>query len=292
METRAVQIVDAFSSEPLAGTPVGVLPDGDGLTSDQRSRMAAEVAPGITAFVGENGEVTLGADAPGGPPIHVAVATASALTDHGSLAADDISLEFSTCTLSVHLTGSGAPGVETEVPEFREAEVDEPAAAAALGIDVAAIRDVGADFPLVRASLGPGVLVVPVNFLEHLSGAEPDMAAVEDLLETAGVDSVYAFTFDTLDRDRDAHGIEIDGEGYRRPTGRGEACAASAIHRHGALDHDRETLRFEAGDLDDRPARLEVTLGESYTVSGPVTTSLEGSLTVPTAAGDDDIIEV
>ncbi len=291
MDSREVSVVDAFAPEPLTGTPVGVVRDGDGLASDQRSRIAAELGPAVTAFLGEDGALSLAGASGDGPAIHVAVAIATALTDCGALGTESVSLELPNGPIAVEAPTNGHRLVSIDPPDLRPAEVDEAAVAAALGVDVAAVRDVAADFPLVRGSVGPGVLVVPVNFLEHLSGAEPDLAGVSEMLEATGADSLYAFTFDTLDRDHDAHGLEIDGTGRRQPTGRAEACAAAAINRHGALDHDRETVRFEAGDLDDRPARIEVTAGESYAVGGPAVTVLEGTVTVPAAAGDDDIIE-
>lgn len=291
MDTRDVSVVDAFAPEPLTGTPVVVVRAGAGLESDQRSRIAAEVGPAITAFVDERGGVTMTGSRGDGPPVHVGLAVATALAERGPLDSERVTLELPTGPMTVGSPTGGHRLVEVDPPDLRPADVEDAAVAEALGIDVATIRDVAADFPLRRASLGPGVLVVPVNFLEHLSGAEPDCGQVGDVLEASGADSIYAFTFDTLDRDRDAYGLEIDAGGRRHPTGRAEACAAAAIDQHGSFDHDRETLRFEAGDLRDRPARLEVAIGESYAVGGPAVTALDGTVVVPTAAGDDDILE-
>lgn len=284
-----MSVVDAFAPEPLAGTPVGVVRVGAGLEPDQRSRIADELGPAVTAFVDEHGAVTMAGTPGDGPPIHVGLAVAAAIDD--GAADEPLALDLPAGPVTVAPAANGHRKVEMAAPDLRPADVEAAAVADALGIDVAAIRDVAADFPLVRASLGPGVLVVPVNFLEHLSGAAPDPAAVDGVLEGTGADSLYAVTFDTLDRDRDAHGMEVDGSGRRLPTGRGEACAAAAIARHGALDHDRETLRFEVGDLVDRPARLAVSIGDASGVSGPAVTALDGTIGVPTVAGDDDIIE-
>jgi len=51
METREVLVVDAFAAEPMAGTPVGVVPDAGGLTDDQRRAVASELGASHTAFV-------------------------------------------------------------------------------------------------------------------------------------------------------------------------------------------------------------------------------------------------
>lgn len=296
MDTRDVLVVDAFAPEPLSGTPVGVVPDGPDLAADQQARIASEVGVPVTAVVGRSaGPVPLtlaGTHGTRGTP-HVALAVAAALDRRGARQAAALEFDLAGTTVEVTRAESGQSRVALDQPDLREAGVTAAEAAAAIGVDRATVRDVAADFPLVRASVGRGVLVVPVNFLEHLSGADPDPAAVADVLEASGAESLYAFTFDTLAGDRDAHGLELDAAGRRRlPTGEGEACAAAAIDRAGALDHDRDTLGFEAGHLLDRPARIDVTVGEGYAVGGPAVAAIDGSIAVPPPAESDDIIEV
>lgn len=297
METRDVIVVDAFGPEPMTGTPVGVVLDAAGLAPDQRERVAGEFGAPITAFLGREGDgrrkLRLGGPLEDGPPPQVGVALAAALRERGDIADGEVVFALPDRELSVSLGDDGRTWTEVDEPDLREAAVPEEEAASALGIDVAAIRDVAADFPIVRASLGRGVLVVPVNFLEHLSGADPDPTAIAEVLETATAESVYAFTFDTLAGDRDAHGLAVDANGRRlRATGEAEACAAAAIRRYGALDHDRDVLRFEAGDLLDRPARIDVRTGDEFAVGGRSVTVLTGSVVVPPAEEGGDIIEV
>jgi PhzF family phenazine biosynthesis protein len=294
MDTRDALVVDAVAPGPMTGTPVGVVLDGADLAADQRDRIAGEFGAPITAFVGSDDDglvLRLGGDVDDGRPLHVGVAVADALRDRDRLEADAVTFELPSGSLSVALADDGRAWVDVDEPDLREAPVTEAEAAAALGIDTAAIREVAADFPLRRASSGQGVLVVPVNFLEHLSGADPDPAAVAAVLESASAECLYAVTFDTLSGNRDAHGLAVDAAGRRLlPTGAAEAGAAAAIRRHGALDHDRERLRFEAGDLLDRPARLSVRTDESYAVGGRSVTVIEATVLVPPPA-DDDIIE-
>lgn len=294
MHTRDALVVDAFAPGPMTGTPVGVVLAAGALKTDQRDRIAGEFGAPISAFVEEadgGWRLRLGGDGPLESPLHVGVAVADALRERDRVADERVNFDLPSGALSVTLADDGRAWVDVDEPDLREAPVTETEAADALGIDKAAIRDVAADFPLVRASIGRGVLVVPVNFLEHLSGADPDPAAVAEVLEAASAECLYAVTFDTLSGDRDAHGLAVDAAGrWVGPTGEAEACAAAVIRRHGALDHDRETLRFEAGDLLERPARLAVRTGDGYAVGGRTVTVVDATVVVPPAA-DDDIIE-
>lgn len=294
MDTRDALVVDAYAPEPMTGTPVGVILDGASLAPDQRDRIAGEFGAPVTAFVGRDDgwQLRLGGES-AGRPLHVGVAAATALRERDRLEDDAITLQLPEEAMAVTVEADGRAWVDIDEPDLRSAEVTEAEAADALGIDKAAIRDVAADLPLVRASLGRGVLAVPVNFLEHLSGAEPDRAAMTALLDRSGTACLYAYTFDTLAGDRDIHGLAVDGDGpVAGPTDEAAACAAAAIRRHGALDHDRETLRFEAGHLLDRPACLSVRTGDEYAVGGRAVMVVDGTIAVPPADEGGDIIEV
>ena len=51
MDSTRALLVDAFTTEPLAGNVAGVVPDATGLTDDQLARIAAELGASETAFV-------------------------------------------------------------------------------------------------------------------------------------------------------------------------------------------------------------------------------------------------
>lgn len=310
METRDVLLVDAFADEPMAGTPVGVVLDGADLADDQRAAIADEFGAPGTAFVAETADgwsLRVAGDRDVGRGIHVAIAAAAALRDRGRIDGESVTFDLDSRTLSVALEPDGRVWVSMPGPDLREAAVEEDDVAAALGVDVASIRDVGADFPLVRASIGPGLVLVPVNFLEHLSGADPDLGAVADVLDATGAAAIYGFTFDTLSADTEVHGLLLGQDGVRdRTGGEAAACTAVALRRYGAFDHDRTAVRVEQGDLQDRPARIAVrTNGDGsegdadatdpstdVQVGGRAVTVLEGTIVVPPAAEDDDILEI
>ncbi len=300
MDTRDALLVDAFADEPMAGVPVGIVRDGADLAADQRQAIAGEFGAPATAFLeaGDDGyDVDVAGPRTAGPQVHVGVAATAALTEHG-VAGDGLSLNTADESLETVREDDGVVWADVESPDLREVDVSEQEVADALGVDVAALRDVGADLPLGRGSLGPSFLLVAVNFLEHLSQAEPDPAAVADLLEVVNADVVYAFTFDTLEGNNDVHARTVrPAEGELRPPGEeaapgpglGAVCCGAHLRRHGAFDHDRDEIGVEEGDFRDRSTRIRVDLAD-HRVGGRSVTVLDGTVVVPDAV-DDDIIE-
>ncbi|MFB6309784.1 MAG: PhzF family phenazine biosynthesis protein [Salinirussus sp.] len=293
MHSRDVSVIDAFAPAPFSGSPVGIIIDESDLAPTQMAQMAEEMGHHSTVILDTSADPpTVRSPDPGSssPGPHAAVAAAHAMTEREQF--EEWTLDWGAADRRVTLDADGTPRAALPRPECRPTDQGEEVFAAALGLDPAALRDVAADLPPTRASLGAGVLVVAVNFLEHLGGIEPNLDSLASLLDAAGAETLYAFTFDTLDVDRDVHGVELERTGdHRRPTGAAEACAAAAITRFGALDADRETIRFEAGDRFDRPARLSVCLGDPTTICGPCSTAIEGTIAVPPTGSDDDIVE-
>lgn len=290
MDTRPVRVVDAFTTTPMAGTPVCVVLDTSGLSRAQRTTMAAEIGAAETAFVDDT-HVSVSSDRDQGLGVHTAIAVTSALRHAGRIDDGSIALQIHDTDTTASFGSAGRVWVDVPSPELRESAVSEKTAAAALGVDPASIRDVAADFPLCRASVGRGYLVVPVNFLGSLSGATPDHRAVADLLDESGAAGIYAITFDTLETDSDMHGHLVCPSGPSAwVTGEAAACAVGVARHHGATD--RTDLSVEAGDLLDRPARIVVRADGDWQVGGQATTSVEGTVSVPPAESEDDIVEV
>jgi PhzF family phenazine biosynthesis protein len=176
-------------------------------------------------------------------------------------------------------------------PEIREVEVDYDRLGSALGVDPAAMRDVGADLPVAYASTGLPFLVVPVNFLEHVGNADPDMGAIADLSDEFGVAGVYVFTFDTLDAESTLHArMFAPGAGVPEDpvTGTASGAAGAYLDRFGAVDTD--ALRFEQGHFLDRGGVVDVEVDGTVRVGGDAVVSLDGRLLVP-GPDEDDILE-
>ena len=299
METTAAVFVDAFATDPTGGLPVAVLPDGADLTDDQLRAAAGEV--GTTVAVPDDTFESLrvtGMDGPRHRDTAALVATLARASERDRLDSGARTVTTSAGDRSVTVAADGRVWVDLAggAGETAPGVTEEPIADA-LGIDVAALRDVGGDLPPARIEGETPTLAVAVNFLEHLRSVSPDSAALAALAEAADVDAVCAFTFDTLDAETTCHARTFLLDGTRRPRAHGQevpvtpqiagSCVAHLAER-GAIDDGAP--RIEQGHFLDRPARIDVRLSEG-TVGGRAVTSFDGTLTLPPSE-DDDIIEI
>lgn len=301
-DTYRTLLVDAFAEEPMAGVATGVVPEADGLSTEQMRAMATELGAGTTAFVrpSVDGDRRLRAFTPSGEcdrrddAILAAYAQrhAESTIDAGSYAVDAAG-----ALVDVEVDRDGTVWVAQSVADVRTVDLDYDRAGTALGIDPATLRDVGADVPAAIASTGEPFLLVPVNFLSALSGADPAPNAIATLCDEYEVAGIYAFTFDTLSADATLHaraftpGSEagravLDSPGIATAAG---ACGAY-IQRADAFDEPPEETVIEQGHFRDRASRIRVRAGDPVHVGGHAVTSLDGRLAVP-AQEDDDIVE-
>ncbi|WP_254280043.1 PhzF family phenazine biosynthesis protein [Haloarcula marina] len=301
METRQVSLVDAFTAEPLTGNPAGVVTDADGLTDDQMRAIASELGASETAFVVDSDDADRRlrfftpeqeVDLCG----HATIGAHAALFERGVVETGQHTMATERGVLDVETKADGTVWMDHGSVELREVDLGHETAADALGVDVATLRDVGADLPMAVGDSGFPWLLVPVNYFEHLSGAAPDMAAIAAMCESVDAMGVYAFTFDTIAGESTLHarafapraGITEDPV-----TGTGAAACGAFIRRHGAIDETVEQVVVEQGHFIDRPGTVKVdTDGSDVWVGGRGVTTMDGTLTVPAADDDEDgIIE-
>ena len=297
VETRRACLVDAFTDEPLRGNAAGVVPDAAGLTDEQMQSIARELGASETAFLRSSEEADRRVRY-FTPETEVDLCGHATIGSHALLYADS-TLEAGTHTLStnvgvleIEVESGGRVWMTQDDPEIREVEVGYDRLGSALGIDPEAMRDVGADLPVAHASTGLPFLVVPVNFLEHVGNADPDMRAIEELSDEFGVAGVYVFTFDTLDAESTLHArMFAPGAGVPEDpvTGTASGAAGAYLDRFGAVDTD--AMRFEQGHFLDRDGTVHVEIGERVRVGGDAVVSFEGRLLVP-AASEDEILEI
>ncbi len=303
METRRTLLVDAFTDEPLSGNVAGVVPDAEGLSDDRMGRIAAELGASETAFLTE-----LDGDAAADRRIryftpttevdlcgHATIASYAVLFADDTVGAGEDVLRTNVGDLPVEVTDEGRVWMTQDAPSVRPVEVDYDRIGEALGVDPAALRDVGADLPAAVASTGLPFLVVPVNFLERLGGADPDMGAIEALSEAHDVAGVYAFTFDAVDAESTLHGrmfAPAAGVPEDPVTGTASGACGAYLREVGAFDGEFPAeLRLEQGHFLDRPGLVYVRLdGDVVRVGGDAVVSLRGELSLPEES-DDGIIE-
>jgi trans-2,3-dihydro-3-hydroxyanthranilate isomerase len=307
METRRTLLIDAFAAEPLAGNAAGVVPDADGLDAERMGAIARELSASETAFLTDDADADVDhriryftpeqeVDLCG----HATIASLVHLHDEGELDAGAGRLRTNAGVVDVEVTEDGVAWMGTGEPSVEVVDLDYERAGEALGIDPAALQDVGADLPAAVATVGLPFLIVPVNFLEHLGGAAPDMDAVEALAAEHGATGVYAFTFDALEAASTLHArMWAPGAGVPEDpvTGTASGACGAYLHAVDAFDDPPREMRFEQGHFVDRPGIVRVEVGsggdgdgDDVRVGGRAVTALDGSLVVP-PADDDEILE-
>jgi PhzF family phenazine biosynthesis protein len=298
-DTRRVAVVDAFTTEPLAGNAAGVVPDAEGLATEQMQAVARELAVSETAFV-EPSDVadrklsyyspTQEVDLCG----HATVATHGFLHEDGRIDPGTHTVETNVGTLDVEVTEDGAVWMDQDTPAIQPVDVDYDRLGEALGVDPAAFRDVGADLSAAVASTGLPFLVVPVNFLEHVGNATPDDDAVEAIADEYDAAGVYVFTFDALDAESTLHARAfVPGLGISEDpvTGTASGAVGAYLRQMGAFTDFPDEVVCEQGHFVDRPGTVRVRVdGERVTVGGHATLALDGKLRVPEHE-TDDIVE-
>ncbi|NHN42410.1 PhzF family phenazine biosynthesis protein [Halorubellus sp. JP-L1] len=298
-DTRRVALVDAFTTEPLAGNAAGVVPDADDLVPEQMQAVARELAVSETAFVTESADAdralayyspTQEVDLCG----HATVATHGFLLDDDRIDAGSHTIETNVGVLDVDVEDDGTVWMTQDAPVVRPVDVDYERVGEALGVDPAAFQDVGADLSAAVASTGLPFLVVPVNFLEHVGGADPDDDAVAALADEYDAAGVYLFTFDALEGESTLHarafcpGLGIPEDPV---TGTASGAVGAYLRQSGAFTDFPDEVVCEQGHFVDRPGIVRVRVrGETVTVGGQSTTAMDGRLRVP-AHEEDDIVE-
>ncbi|WP_115864990.1 PhzF family phenazine biosynthesis protein [Halorussus litoreus] len=293
------RLVDAFTDDPFAGNAAGVVPDADGLADDQMQAIANELAVSETAFFSESDRAdrrvryftpTTEVDLCG----HATVASHVHLLEEGVVEPGTHTLETNVGVLDIDVTEDGTVWMTQDEPEIRTVDLDRERVAGALGVDPAALADIGADFPLAVASTGLPFLVVPVNFLEHVGGMAPDFAAVEELSDEVDATGIYAFSFDALEADSTLHGrtfAPAAGVPEDPVTGTASGAVGAYLREFDAFDGELpEEMTFEQGHFVDRPGHVRVRVGEEVRVGGQAAVALDGELEVP-EADEDDIID-
>jgi len=304
MDGRRACLVDAFTPELFAGNTAGVVPDADDLSAAQMQAIARELGASETAFLSasDDADRRIRYFTPTQEVDHCGHAT---IASHALLAADGVidpgthTLETTDDFLEIEVDADGVVWLTRSRPEVTTVEVDYDRLGDALGVDPATLRDVGADLPVARATAGLSYLVVPVNFLEALSGMTPEFDAIEALTDEHDADGLYAFTFDTLDGDSTVHGrmfapgVGIDEDPV---TGTASAACGAYLDATEAFETLPEDLRFEQGHFVDRGGvvRVDVSVDDrgrkQVRVGGEAAIALDGTLAVP-EADDDEIIE-
>ncbi|ERG96368.1 PhzF family phenazine biosynthesis protein [Haloquadratum walsbyi] len=313
MDSCRALLVDAFSTDSHAGNPAGVIPDADGLSDTQQQAIAAELSASETAFITESAVAerqlryfspTSEVDLCG----HATIAAHAYLDSTDEIAAGTHTIETNVGVIEITIDDDGTVWMVQQSPTVNPIPLGYNDAADALGIDDAALRDIGDDLPIAVASTGLPFIMIPVNFLEHISNVNPDAAAIDTLARSYDAAGVYIFSFDTLESGSTLHArafVPTLGITEDPVTGTAAGACTAYLDTFNAFDAFPSTIRCEQGHFCDRPGYIRTQLLQSeqqedgsdtpptqrrVRVGGHAVITLDGTITIPEIE-DTDILE-
>jgi len=285
METTELVQVDAFAEEPLAGTPVTVLLE-EPIEDDRARRVRGELGAVATVTAADGIRVAAARDH---AELTAAVGAVAGLSHRDRLEPGEHAVRTASGEVTAELGADGEVRVPAPEQPVGPTDLSTDRIAGALGLDPAALRDIGADLPPAIVRAAGGTLSVGVNFFEHLSRAGSS-GELTDLLEELGVARICAVTFDTLGRDRDAHVRIFAADGQELPASvAGVAACGAHLAHHDVFDAD--AIAVESGYAVDRPAVVRTELSDRPSIGGRGLVSLDGEIALPPPE-DDEIIEL
>jgi len=257
--------LDVFSSQPLEGNQLAVLPDARGLSDADMQRIAKEMNLSETTFVlprdpaieRERGVrvriFTVEEELPFAG--HPTLGTAFAL--RGSSGAPEIALDLNVGRVPVRFEENpGQPvfGEMTQMdPEFG-ARHDREAVAHASGLGHG---DIDPSLPIQTVSTGVPFTIVPLRGLKNIGGMNVDLRGSAEYLERSGGKFFYFVTRETVDPSARLHARMIFYNGEDPATGSAAGCAAAWAVAHGVVPPDERAL-IEQGLEIKRPSRIFV----------------------------------
>ncbi len=276
--SRRYAVLDVFTDTPLAGNPLAVVLDSDGLDGAAMQRIAAEFGLPETVFVmppprpGVSARVRIFTPArelpfAGHPTVGTAVLLATDRfagidreTDAVVVLAEDVGNVR--CGVVVVPGGAGRAVFDLpKLPEPFEVSVDVGLAASALGLDR---RDIGFENFQVTgyAAGGPSFVFVPIASLGAMGRIRRDGNLWAGAFGSADM-NVYAYTRECVHRDGDFHARMFAPElgiGEDPATGSAVAALAGVVMRFDGPTDGEHTLIVEQGYEMGRPSRIELEL--------------------------------
>jgi trans-2,3-dihydro-3-hydroxyanthranilate isomerase len=272
---RRFVLVDVFADRPLAGNPLAVFPDAQGLDVATMQSLAREMDHAATAFLfpssapgaafrlrifSRDREIPFA----GHPAIgaHFVHATESGQPSKGSaLKVAHEGGEGQLVRVELARGEGGATMLRlTQSPPVSGESLDGPGVARvaeALGLAEEQIQ--ATNQPVQVVSTGLPVLIVPVATLADLHRARPRYDRLRELLEGTEATVVYAFTKETIAARSAAHARAFDVAGSVEVPGAGAAAGALAaylVSNAAVTVTPVTTLLIEQGHVLNRPSTL------------------------------------
>ncbi len=271
---RAFVLVDVFADRPLAGNPLAVFPNSEGLSPETMQALAREMDHAATAFL-------LPSKMPGAAFRQRIFSRDRAIpfAGHPSLGAHFVHATETRLALEepvtrlAHEGDGGLVHVEMRVqsgrigmlrlrqqaPVYGERLGQDEISRVAAGLSLQEENVLAANQPVQEVSTGLPVLIVPVATLSDLQNARPRYDLLRGVLEGREASLVYAFTKETIAAPSAAHARAFDTGGSVEIPGAGAAAGALAAYlvSNAAVTVTPATsLVIEQGHCLNRPSTL------------------------------------
>ena len=257
--------VDVFTSQPLAGNPLAVFPDGRGLSGGEMLSIAKEMNLAETTFVLPRDEAT---DAERGRHVriftvqeelpfagHPTLGTAFYL--RGSTCAKEVALDLKVGKVPVrfedvpgHLAFGEMTQIDPKLGPFHDREAVVRAAGLRDG-------DIDPSLPIQTVSTGVPFTIVPLRGLETMRDLRIDMKASAEYLSQSGGKFFYFVCRETVDRSARLHARMLFYNGEDPGTGSAAGCTAAWMVANRVAQPDERVL-IEQGVEMNRPSQIYV----------------------------------
>jgi trans-2,3-dihydro-3-hydroxyanthranilate isomerase len=294
MSTYPFMQVDAFAQRPLQGNPCAIVFDTDGLDEDTMLAIAREMNLSETSFVRRSQTANFGVRyfTPAEEiPLagHPTIATVFALVDSGRLTLSgdhtSITLELRVGLIPIDIEASQGKVKQVIMSQKKPQFLATYQASDVLPIFGLAPEDVLPNVPIQTVSTGTPQLMIPLRDLEALGRVQLDIAAYNDLRQTADFFSPHLFCL---------NGVTEAGHTFARHFGTppdtledpftGSATGGMAAYLWHYDLIDRPRFVAEQGHWMKRPGQATVEVVgppqdiETVKVGGAATTILRGEL--------------
>jgi trans-2,3-dihydro-3-hydroxyanthranilate isomerase len=257
--------LDVFSSQPLAGNALAVLPDACGLSDSEMQSLAREMNLSETTFVLPRDSAT---ESKRGVRVriftvqeelpfagHPTLGTAFALRGEGG--AHEIVLELNVGKVPVtfeEIPGQPVFGEMTQLDPTFGARHDREAVVRAAGLQDG---DIDPSLPIETVSTGVPFTVVPLRGLEVMRRLHVDLNSAAEYLGQSGGKFFYFVTRETTDPAARLHARMMFYNGEDPATGSAAGCTAAWMVAHGVAKPEERVL-IEQGVEMLRPSRIFV----------------------------------
>lgn len=242
---RRFVLVDVFADRPLAGNPLAVFPEAEGLSPETMQALAREMDHAATAFLfpsrvpgaafrlrifSRDREIPFaGHSALGAHFVH-ATETGLPLQEPVTRATHEGTDGLVHVELRAEGGRIGMLRLTQQPPAYGPHFDNEAVARVAQGLDLKEEQIQAANQPVQEVSTGLWVLIVPVATLSDLQAARPRYDLLRAALEGREASVVYAFTKETIAARSAAHARAFDTTGSVEIPGAGAAAGALAAY--------------------------------------------------------------